>query len=1224
MADTITVTYKVNEDGSLEKIAKKAGQAAKATDDAAKAGANYNRKQKGVAGATSNSTKAFSKMTTGISDGLVPAYAVLAANVFALSAAFGVLSRNDAIAKLQEGLEFTGRAAGRNLTIVANKLQEITDNAISAEQAMRTTAVGVSAGFTEQQMEGLARVAKGAAMALGRDLGDAMDRLTRGAAKLEPEILDELGIMVRLDDAVRDYALSVNKSTSELTQFERRMAFTNAIIADGIGKFAALSDALDPSAYAQLSASFSDLTKTFINGLNTVIGPFLKFLADTPVALAALAAAFGASLSGQMLGGLQGMAEKSMDASKATKELVGQSLRGVIAHEKLGKAYNEVANGATRNKKDLDRMMKSLNMTINMTSKDTEKLKIAIKARSQLTKEFHLQDIATAKSTHSTALSTMQTHGLTAALRVQKEAFIQLSTAHNTATATTAGFATASIYARTVTTALAMSVRFLGAAFLTAMPYIAGILLVFSILGPMFKTLFSDTTKLGKAVDLNTERFEEFEKVAAQYSTTIGHAKNNTEAWIATLKPVAGLLTEVSTALDTAMAAADADRILQMAAATKKLRSATEARANANPKSNSFMGPFGHQDIKVSQANAALSRSGKLSEETLKKLEESAAKGASSVLGALNTMKTSLIDSGVEGAEALGVLERAQLNVSKAFDLYANSDRTPEAYEKLAKSIKAAANNASAAVNAFETFNETLKKAKELVGDPTATFGVYAKEIDNVGEAINKIKALEKEGGPVEDQITKILEAYGRVGDDAASLEKLEKTLIQINERTKQNAIEQNHLLEGQALGVDKLKYANKAVDVAKEKADILAKTMRNVAIEGTEKFLELQLAVGAAHREEIKAIKDKYKLLSSRASDSGMGAGASAAIEGIGSVKAAQVGGLDIKAARSEASKNILAGVASDLSAIGPEGALMSSALEGALNLETAFSTAFELMGDKSLDMKDRIQAGLGAVGATLGALSGMQQAASADKIRAIDGEIAAEKARDGTSKESVAKLAALEKKKTAAKRKAFEVDKKMKMAQTVIGTAQAVVAMLGAAPIPLNFALAGMVAAMGASQLSMISGTSFQGGSSGSAASSTPAALTMGERSNTVDLAKGNNAGGELAYMRGAQGQGQATNFKPTSAFSGYKNRAAGGYIVGEQGPEVFMPDVPGEIIASGKGTGAPTNVSFNIQAVDAAGVEEVLIAQKGHIIRMIREAANEHGEFFLEGVSDEAYSA
>ena len=71
--------------------------------------------------------------------------------------------------------------------------------------------------------------------------------------------------------------------------------------------------------------------------------------------------------------------------------------------------------------------------------------------------------------------------------------------------------------------------------------------------------------------------------------------------------------------------------------------------------------------------------------------------------------------------------------------------------------------------------------------------------------------------------------------------------------------------------------------------------------------------------------------------------------------------------------------------------------------------------------------------------------------------------------------------------------------------------------------------------------------------------------------------------------------------------------------------MPETPGEIIPAGRlGGGEPTNVNFNISAVDAAGVEDVLIRQKGHIIRMIREAANEHGQPFLEDISDGSYTS
>ena len=103
MANTINVTYKVNEDGSLEKISQNANRAAAATHKVTASTDRYSKKIKGVAGATSNSTKAFSKMTTGITSGLVPAYATLAANVFALTA-LGVVTgycRHRGVPKVQ-------------------------------------------------------------------------------------------------------------------------------------------------------------------------------------------------------------------------------------------------------------------------------------------------------------------------------------------------------------------------------------------------------------------------------------------------------------------------------------------------------------------------------------------------------------------------------------------------------------------------------------------------------------------------------------------------------------------------------------------------------------------------------------------------------------------------------------------------------------------------------------------------------------------------------------------------------------------------------------------------------------------------------------------------------------------------------------------------------------------------------------------------------------------
>ena len=88
------------------------------------------------------------------------------------------------------------------------------------------------------------------------------------------------------------------------------------------------------------------------------------------------------------------------------------------------------------------------------------------------------------------------------------------------------------------------------------------------------------------------------------------------------------------------------------------------------------------------------------------------------------------------------------------------------------------------------------------------------------------------------------------------------------------------------------------------------------------------------------------------------------------------------------------------------------------------------------------------------------------------------------------------------------------------------------------------------------------------------------------------------------------------------GYKNRAEGGntaFMVGEQGPEMFVPERPGRIVPSDDiSAPTPINANINISAIDAAGVEDVLVNQRGNIISMIREAANAQGNTFLEEVN------
>ena len=68
---------------------------------------------------------------------------------------------------------------------------------------------------------------------------------------------------------------------------------------------------------------------------------------------------------------------------------------------------------------------------------------------------------------------------------------------------------------------------------------------------------------------------------------------------------------------------------------------------------------------------------------------------------------------------------------------------------------------------------------------------------------------------------------------------------------------------------------------------------------------------------------------------------------------------------------------------------------------------------------------------------------------------------------------------------------------------------------------------------------------------------------------------------------------------------------YMVGEQGPELFVPNQTGQIQQSARGgNGGSTNVNFTINTVDASGFEDLLVRSRGTITQLINSAVNERG--------------
>ena len=140
---------------------------------------------------------------------------------------------------------------------------------------------------------------------------------------------------------------------------------------------------------------------------------------------------------------------------------------------------------------------------------------------------------------------------------------------------------------------------------------------------------------------------------------------------------------------------------------------------------------------------------------------------------------------------------------------------------------------------------------------------------------------------------------------------------------------------------------------------------------------------------------------------------------------------------------------------------------------------------------------------------------------------------------------------------KKAFQIAKAFNIAMAIMNTAQGVTRAL-TLPFPFNLAIAGLIGAAGAVQIAAIASQQYQG----------------------------KKAGGLV--QKGTP------------------------YIVGESGPEMFMPNQSGTIIPNRNLDGNKNvNVTFNINALDARGVDELIVERKGLITNIIREAANQRGE-------------
>lgn len=142
----------------------------------------------------------------------------------------------DAFENLTRKARFTGDTLG--------KLQSASRGMVSDFDLMRQSnaALLLGVGTSSEQMAEMATISRRLGAAMGIDATQAMESLTIGLGRQSKLYLDNLGIIIDVEQAYKNYAKTIGVSAESLTELQKKQAFVNETMSTARDLVAGLGD----------------------------------------------------------------------------------------------------------------------------------------------------------------------------------------------------------------------------------------------------------------------------------------------------------------------------------------------------------------------------------------------------------------------------------------------------------------------------------------------------------------------------------------------------------------------------------------------------------------------------------------------------------------------------------------------------------------------------------------------------------------------------------------------------------------------------------------------------------------------------------------------------------------------------------------------------------------------------------------------------------------------
>lgn len=298
--------------------------------------------------------------------------------IFALRKAWDLAFDATKFQQAEQAFANLAASHGENSQKMINNLIRVSKGTISTANLMQSAGTAMLLGIPADKLEDMMKIARATARITGQSMQEAFQDIAKGIGRQSKLVLDNLGIIVKAEDANRRYAEAMNITGRALTDTEKKQAFINETMRAG----ADLAERIN--AQALTSAEAMEKFKATIENLRISLGKILIKVVAFGTGLTQMAAATVATIIETVASGVAKLfdllsriggklGDKFKNASKSLKEFAKFEAEVRDEAFKNADAAFKVAAAITKQSEAVDGGIKKAEAEAEATEKSTKK-----------------------------------------------------------------------------------------------------------------------------------------------------------------------------------------------------------------------------------------------------------------------------------------------------------------------------------------------------------------------------------------------------------------------------------------------------------------------------------------------------------------------------------------------------------------------------------------------------------------------------------------------------------------------------------------------------------------------------------------------------------------------------------------------------------------------------------------------------------------------------------